>query len=246
MKVALIIVRYPKWLGWAGFLSMAIFRFALWFNPNYSFWKLMGCGRNGTFDKTPDWRQWSVLLVYSGEWIVKSEELHTKHYPLPTTHYPLPTFLLAWWNFFGCEKWELQLTPIEGHGVWDGKEVFGSLPRKTAYEGPIAVLTRATIRLYKLHRFWKYVNPVASQMATAKGFITSVGIGELPWIKQATFSIWESKEAMKTFAYTLPEHAEVIRKTHTENWYSEELFVRFKIEQSTGNLNGKLPFQINP
>jgi len=234
MKVALIIVRYPKWLGWAGFLSMAIFRFALWFNPNYSFWKLMGCGRNGTFDKTPDWRQWAVLLV--------GRRRETRDNPLS----PIPYTLSLYWRFFGCEKWELQLTPIEGHGLWDGKEVFGNLPRKTDYEGPIAVLTRATIRLYKLHRFWKYVNPVASQMATAKGFITSVGIGEVPWIKQATFSIWESKEAMKTFAYTLPEHAEVIRKTHTENWYSEELFVRFKIEQSTGNLNGKLPFQINP
>jgi hypothetical protein len=234
----LIIVRYPKWLGWAGFLSMAIFRFALWFNPNYSFWKLMGCGRNGSFDKTPDWRQWSALLVYSDTCVVDNK--------LHTTHSSLPTLLLAWWNFFGCEKWELQLTPIEGHGKWDGKEVFGSLPRKTAYEGPIAVLTRATIRLNKLHQFWEHVNPVASKMATAKGFITSVGIGEVPWIKQATFSIWESKEAMKIFAYALPEHAEVIRKTHTENWYSEELFVRFKIEQSTGNLNGKLPFQINP
>jgi heme-degrading monooxygenase HmoA len=234
MKVALIIVRYPKWLGWAGFLSMAIFRFALWFNPNYSFWKLMGCGRNGTFDKTPDWRQWAVLLV--------GRRRETRD----NTLYPIPYTLSLYWRFFGCEKWELQLTPIEGHGLWDGKEVFGNLPRKTDYEGPIAVLTRATIRLNKLHRFWKYVDPVASQMATAKGFITSVGIGEVPWIKQATFSIWESKEAMKTFAYTLPEHAEVIRKTHTENWYSEELFVRFKIEQSTGNLNGKLPFQINP
>jgi heme-degrading monooxygenase HmoA len=234
MKVALIIVRYPKWLGWAGFLSMAIFRFALWFNPNYSFWKLMGCGRNGTFDKTPDWRQWAVLLV--------GRRRETRD----NTLYPIPYTLSLYWRFFGCEKWELQLTPIEGHGLWDGKEVFGNLPRKTDYEGPIAVLTRATIRLNKLHRFWKYVDPVASQMATAKGFITSVGIGEVPWIKQATFSIWESKEAMKTFAYALPEHAEVIRKTHTENWYSEELFVRFKIEQSTGNLNGKLPFQINP
>ncbi|MEL4383258.1 hypothetical protein, partial [Shewanella algae] len=59
----------------------------------------------------------------------------------------LPTFLLAWWRFFGCEKWELVLNPVEGHGYWDGKKVFGELPRKTDYEGPIAVLTRATIRL---------------------------------------------------------------------------------------------------
>ncbi|MFX5578821.1 hypothetical protein ABTD84_20415, partial [Acinetobacter baumannii] len=80
--------------------------------------------------------------------------------------------------------------------------MFGELPRKTDYEGPIAVLTRATKRLNKLNRFWKYVDPVASQLTGAKGFITSIGIGEVTWIKQATFSIWESKEAMKNFAYS--------------------------------------------
>lgn len=234
MKVALIVVRYPKWMGWGGFFSMVFFRFALWFNPHYSFWKLMGCGRNGTFDKTPDWRQWAVLLVENRQWTIDNRQW------LMT-----PDLFLKWWRFFGCEKWELLLTPIEGHGYWDGKKVFGELPRKTEYEGPIAVLTRATIRLQKLHRFWKFVDPVASQMAGAKGFITSIGIGEVPWIKQATFSIWESKEAMKKFAYSLPEHAEVIQKTHKENWYSEELFVRFKIIASSGTLNGKLPFEIN-
>jgi heme-degrading monooxygenase HmoA len=66
-------------------------------------------------------------------------------------------------------------------------------------------------------------------MATAPGFITSVGIGEVPFIKQATFSIWESKEQMRSFAYKLPLHKEVIKKTHQEKWYSEDMFTRFKV-----------------
>lgn len=237
MKVRLIIVRYPKWFGWAGFLSMALFRLPLWLQKDISFWKLMGCGRNGTFDKTPDWRQWALLTVCSEQWVVRSE-------PLSTTHYPLPTFLNSWWNFFRCEKWMLNLTPIEGHGLWDGKTVFGTLAKQTDYDGPIAVLTRATIRLNKLSSFWKHVDPVATQMAEAPGFICSVGIGEVPWIKQATFSIWESKESMKNFAYRFKDHAEVVRKTRQEKWYSEEMFVRFKINASTGTLSGKLPFKI--
>jgi heme-degrading monooxygenase HmoA len=116
------------------------------------------------------------------------------------------------------------------------------LPKKTEYDGMIAVLTRATIRLNKLSAFWKNVETVSSQMRTAKGFITSVGIGEVPFIKQATFSIWQSKEYMKQFAYNMQQHAEVIKKTRKENWYSEEMFVRFKIVASSGSLRGKKYF----
>ena len=228
MLTRLTIVRYPPWLGWAGFLSMAVFRFPLWLRNDISFWKLMGCGRNGSFDKTPDWRQWAVLEV------------------LPDRSTPTSGFLNRWWHFFRCEKWELWLQPIEGHGLWDGKEVFGSLPKQTDYAGQIAVLTRATIRISQLSRFWEHVDAVAQRMSTAKGFITSVGIGEVPWIKQATFSIWDSKEDMRSFAYRLQEHAEVVRKTKQEKWYSEELFVRFQIIDSKGSLRGNDPIKRNP
>jgi hypothetical protein len=79
----LTIARYPKWLGWAGFLSMAIFRLPLALHKEISFRKLMGSGKNGTFDIVPDWRQWAVLLV-------KSEKLKAKSDP--TIHSSLLTF----------------------------------------------------------------------------------------------------------------------------------------------------------
>jgi heme-degrading monooxygenase HmoA len=224
MIVTLEIVRYPKWLGWAGFLSMAVFRLPLWLHSKVSFWKLMGCGRNGTFDKTPDWRQWALLQVFESEQAVST-----------------PTFIQFWWKIFGAEIWRLHLQPIEGHGTWDKKQVMGDLPRSGDYEGLIAVLTRATIRLNRLSAFWKHVDGVANQMAGAPGFITSVGIGEVPFIKQATFSIWESKAHMKQFAYSMQQHKEVIQKTRKEDWYSEDMFVRFTIISSTGTIHGKNP-----
>ena len=75
-------------------------------------------------------------------------------------------------------------------------------------------------------------------MAAAKGLISSLGIGEMPLIKQATFSIWENKAAIKAFAYQLKEHQEVIRKTRAEKWYSEDMFVRFKILEVVGTIRG--------
>jgi hypothetical protein len=124
---------------------------------------------------------------------------------------------------------EFLLEPIEGFGLWNRKKVFGNLSKQTNFDGSIAVLTRATIKLNRLKNFWSNVESVSQKIPSAQGLIISYGIGELPWIKQATFSVWKDKDAMKNFAYAMSEHTDVIRKTRNENWYKEELFVRFRI-----------------
>ncbi len=171
----------------------------------------MGSGRNGTFDIKPDFNQWALL--------------YTTNDALDHT----PTFIKFYFKFFKCDVKQFLLQPLEGHGLWDKKKVFGELSKQNNYDGTIAVLTRATIRVNRLKNFWKNVDGVASKMTSAQGFILSYGIGEIPWIKQATFSVWQNKESMKAFAYSMQQHAEVIKKTRKENWYKEELFVRFKI-----------------
>jgi len=214
----LTIVRYPTWAIPFALLSMAIFRLPLWLNKNISFWKLMGSGKNGTFDKTPDWRQWAIMT---------SQNPTKLNAVQPENWYG--TFIHQYWAFCHCNIIHYLLEPLEGHGVWDGKQAFGALPKQTEYDGEIAVLTRATVRLKRLKQFWAHVAGAAHDMTGAEGFVTSYGIGEIPWIKQATFSIWKSKADMKNFAYKMKNHAEVVRKTRQENWYSEEMFVRFKI-----------------
>ncbi|MEN8704414.1 MAG: spheroidene monooxygenase [Polaribacter sp.] len=216
MKASLIIVKYYPISAIFGFLSMAIFRIPLFLNKNIQFYKLMGTGKNGTFDKVPDLSQWSILVTYEDDLTLKDQ---------------FGGFILKWFDLFCKTQNIYMLKPIEGHGLWDKKKVFGDLPPNTDYEGEIAVLTRATIRLNKLQYFWKNVAPIALQMSTAEGFVTSYGVGEIPWVKQATFSVWESKEMMKKFAYRMPKHKEVIQKTRKEKWYSEDMFTRFTILQ---------------
>jgi hypothetical protein len=209
-------------------------------NKKIIFWKLLGCGKNGTFDIHPDWRQWAVLTV-NGQWAMVNKE---KEADEATINYKLiyGSFINWWWKFFNCEIYTVVLEPLEAHGTWDGKNIFEELPKQLNHKDVIAVLTRATIRLSRLKNFWQHVDRVASQMRNAPGFIISVGIGEVPWIKQATFSIWESKEHMTQFAYR-QQHAKVIQKTRKEKWYSEEMFVRLKPVASFGSLNGKDPLK---
>ena len=235
MLVTLTIIRYPKKYILFAILAMAVHRLPLWFNRNISFYKLLGCGKNGTFDKHPDWQQWGILVVNDAlaEAVTFNAASHLNNLYGP--------FINKWLHFFNCETWTIFLEPIEGHGRWDGKEPFGSLAKQTNYNGLIATLTRATIRLNKLSAFWQNVAAASNEMAGAKGFVTSVGIGEMPYIKQATFSIWKSKEDMKAFAYQMHQHTAIIQKTRKENWYSEDMFVRFKPLKTIGTLNGSDP-----
>lgn len=230
MFVTLTIVRYPKYFIPLAFISMAILHIPLFFTNGITFWKLLGCGKNGTFDIHPDYQQWGLMAI----WKDKNDfEAFKKK-----------SFVWSWWKLLTDEQWTISCVPYESHGKWDGKEPFGQPTPDRNYAGPIAVLTRATIRLSKLSGFWKNVPTVAASMGHAKGFVTSVGIGEMPFIRQATFSVWESLEDVKKFAYRQREHAEVIKKTHSEGWYSEELFARFIPVETSGSIKGNNPFII--
>jgi heme-degrading monooxygenase HmoA len=227
MLVSLTIVRYPKYFIPFAFLSMAVFHIPLFFKKGLQFYKLLGCGKNGTFDIHPDYQQWALMAVWGSENDFKK--------------FKEKSFVSKWWKVFATEQWTMLCEPYESHGKWDGKEPFGKPSPDRNYAGPIAVLTRATIRLSKLKGFWKNVPLVASSMNHAQGFITSVGIGEMPFIRQATFSVWDSLNDVKKFAYRQREHAEVIKKTHAEGWYSEELFARFVPIKTFGTIKGVNP-----
>jgi hypothetical protein len=71
--------------------------------------------------------------------------------------------------------------------------------------------------------------------------IFAKGIGELPIVQQATFSLWRSKQEMTAYAYRDKHHTEVIKKTRELGWYKEELFAQFRPFRSEGTWNN-----INP
>lgn len=189
----------------------------------------MGTGKGRGFSFWPKLSTWAILVVLKDAGYDKKSALGVKE--------SYGTFISNWLKLFQRKSVTYVLEPLEGHGFWDKKEPFGKLPPKSDYDGKIAVLTRATIRLSKLRSFWQNVGPVSASMDQAEGLINSYGIGEVPWIKQATFSIWENKEAIKNFAYRMQLHKDVIAKTRQQNWYKEDMFVRFKIIEVLEDFN---------
>lgn len=194
----------------------------------------MGCGKNGTFDIIPDLHQWAILATHE---LADQVSIDTKSL--------YGSFIHRWIRIFAREQFTMLLTPLQGHGLWDGKTPFQPTAVVSSDAGLIGTLTRATIRPSRLRAFWKAVPAVASNIQSAPGFRFSVGVGEIPWIKQATFSLWDSEDDLKSFAYKMKAHREVIQDTRSQNWYSEELFFRFRLIRSFGTLHDKNPLLVS-
>lgn len=225
-QALLIVGEYPKRFRFFGFLSMALFHIPLTFNRKVLFYKLMGTGKNGSFDIEPDLSKWTILLFFRKEKPIEEIDFHSI----------TGRFLIQWWKLFHVALRGYLLEPYNGHGTWDGRSFPGASPKEAIPEGKIAVLTRATIRFSRLIAFWKAVPGASIQLNQQPGLLFSIGIGEIPFIKQATFSFWESEGHMKAYAYGQNNHKEVIRRTRKEAWYSEEMFLRFKVLEDALNL----------
>lgn len=139
--------------------------------------------------------------------------------------------LLQQWTARGWTAHTTWLQAVQAHGTWNGVAPFqpppGTLPLLP--DEPVAILTRAAIHWRRLWAFWRAV-PAASRAALgADGLRFSIGLGELPLVRQATLSVWDSLTQMQRFAYHAPGHRTAIQRTRAEGWYAEELFVRFRV-----------------
>jgi hypothetical protein len=178
---------------------------------NNRFFKIMGSGGKTGFSIMPNWGLYALLRDF--ETISDAKVFLEKD---------------KIFNGFKMKSVENQtfiLRPTSSHGLWDGSNPFLGNNEKT--DGKIAVITRGRIKLSKLWQFWRFVPPASENIENQDGLLFSIGIGELPLVQQATFSIWESTEKMMEYAYKSKQHTEVIRKTRELGWYSEELFARF-------------------
>jgi hypothetical protein len=224
MIVALTITKYRGFTIPFAFLGMAILRLPLILNRKCRFWKLMGSGKNAQVDLAPDFKHWAILTTWDNK--SDADRFYDKSFPI------------KWFRFFGKEEFTILLNPLSSHGLWSGKEPFKYDRKADTPYSKIAVITRAAIRFNRLKEFRSNISRAAEEMRNAEGFVLSAGIGENPFLDQATFSIWESAEHMKNYAYKSFNHADVIKLTRSRNWYSEELFARFEILESRGSLNG--------
>ena len=203
--------------------------------PGLRFFKLLGSGATRGFGLMPNWDRYALLAVWEAPAAAAAFEAEA---------------LWAGYERRTQELWQLDLQPIKAHGRWDGLTPFSVLDPTSELlpdgdaAGPVAVLTRASIRWQQAARFWRDAGPGGAPLralAEAPGVRMAIGLGELPVVRQATFSVWDSEQAVQDYAYRDARHRDVIQRTRRENWYSEELFARFRVLGSRGTLDGYDP-----
>lgn len=191
------------------------------------FFKTLGTGAGLGYSSLPNFNQWALLTVWPD----------------------LESALDFYWNsgimddyrLKSREDYSVLMRPVRSRGKWSGSDAFEP---QTLLEGryPVAVLTRARLKLRFMIPFWRRVGEVSRSQKDYDGQYFSQGVGERPWIHQATFSIWESMEAVDRFAYGQgSRHLEAVKITRQQNGFKEELYARFQVIGHRGTILGQNP-----
>jgi heme-degrading monooxygenase HmoA len=190
--------------------------------PGLLFSKVLGSGFEGGFGLRPSPSRQGVFTLFESS---QAAQNFIDHSSLVQAYQERSEeFCCATLKTFSCR------------GSWDGKSFLANT--KSPTEGPVAALTRASIKFSKARAFWRHAPPSQTSLVLAKGCQLAVGLGEAPFFRQATFSIWDGLADMNAYART-GSHLEAIQAAQQHGYFSESMFARFVPLKVCGQWQGK-------
>lgn len=193
--------------------------------PGLRMWRLLGTGAGSHTGPGADLRRTALFAIWDDDASLEAHLIRTA-----------PRLVAA------DESWHVRLRAIGGHGSWRGVDVLGQLMPARSTTGPVAVITRADVRVRSWRAFRQAGRPVSDELQTADGLLAVVGFGEAPLGRLGTFSVWRDVDAVRAFA-RMPQHRDVVQRTRDQRWYGEELFARFEPYASSGRWDGRDPLR---
>lgn len=195
--------------------------------PGIGFHKLFGTGTGEGFTPVPNFGVYAVLATWPD---------------LPTAQRAVNE-AKAFRDYRGqaSESATVFLETVASRGRWDAGEPFAVEGQRLAASEPIAVLTRATLKKRHVFSFWGRTPDISGTVREQTHLMFKMGLGEVPWFQQVTFSIWDDHESMKAFAYSSRTHGDAVRRVRENGWFKEELYARFRVLGFDGTWDGRRP-----
>lgn len=221
---SLSLFRFPRWGDrlWV-FGQMALARPGLRRIAGLDFARLCGSGTGEGFTPKPNTAVWAIFAVWNSR---ESADTGLAEAPV-----------FRRWSGRAAESCTFFLEPYSARGAWGGQT---PLRPHGGADGALAALTRATVRPRAALRFWNSVPDISARIGADTNVAFKIGIGEVPLLHQVTFSVWPDAARMAAFARTGP-HAEAIAAVRDGDWFSEELYARFRVTGATGRWDGRNP-----
>ena len=206
-----------------GYARFVIGRFAMRGIPGLVMSKVMGSGDGGGFGLKPSSSRQALFCLFTDE---------------ACADVFLKSALAKGYERRAQEFCSAKLRAYSCRGTWSGNAIAVTANTPDSGTGPIATLTRASIRPSSALRFWRMQPASEVSLNAASGCLLATGVGEAPFFRQATFSLWESTAAMEAYART-GAHLAAIRAAHEGAFFSESMFARFVPISLAGSWRGR-------
>ncbi len=188
------------------------------------FFRLLGTGRGSGTGPSIEAHRSALFAVWRDD--VALDRFLTAH--------PLP----ARWRS-AREHWSVGLRVVRARGAWGG---FALTTTTTTPgdepAGPVAVLTRASIRPGATVAFLRSSRSLRGAARADPGNRAVVGVGEWPIGRLGTFSVWDDAAAARRFAAGQVDHLAAGDAARRDAWFTEELFATFAPDRSQGTWDG--------
>jgi hypothetical protein len=212
--------RSARWWAWS---RLVLGRWPLRGVRGLGFSKVLGSGAHGGFGVTPSATHGGLFLVFEDE---PSAREFVAHSPV-----------LEGYRAHARELCVAVLRASASKGSWSGAAMRPTATAAAAAAGPIAALTRASIRPRRARAFWRLSPATERALEASPGCLLAAGLGEAPFLRQATFSLWRDQTAMDAYARS-GAHATAIREAYAGGFFSETMFVRFVPLEVRGTWKG--------
>ncbi|NHB76980.1 spheroidene monooxygenase [Rhodobacter sp. M37P] len=191
------------------------------------FVKLCGSGTGEGFTPRPNWSVWAIFAVWPD--LEKARDHIANHR------------VISRWRTRAAESWTVFLSPFSARGAWAGVNPLTDTTDPQAHNGPIAALTRATVKPRHAPAFWARVPDISARIGADRNVLFKIGIGEVPLLHQVTFSIWPDAARMAEFARHMGPHAAAMKAARDNGWFAEEFYARFHVLGTQGQWSGTDP-----